>query len=299
MEDKKSKEELKPDTSVDERVREKLKNLKLPKSVVEPQKLGHNDKISFRCYPGIKCFTACCRKVRINLTPYDIFRLKKRLNLSYKDFLRIYTATLSIDGTPLPITVLRHKDKETEECPFVTPEGCTVYEDRPVTCRYYPLGMAIMKQYTKKTGEDFFIKIKEDHCFGHYEPKVWTIDEWRADQKADLYDGMNTDWLEVVLKAKSLGMVEFSKKSLRFFQMASTDMDAFRDFVFQSRLLDSYDFEEELIQRIQDDELELLKFAQKWLRFTLFGEGDFKLKDGILEQRIKEKKEKKDKEAAP
>ena len=293
MTDKKVKEEdLKTDISVDERVKEQLKKIKhkLPKSVVEPQKLGHQDKISFKCYPGIKCFTACCRKVRINLTPYDIYRLKKRLNLSYTDFLRTYTATLSIDGTPLPINALRHKDKETEECPFVTPDGCTVYTDRPVTCRYYPIGMAIMKPYTKDSGEDFFIKIKEAHCLGHYEPDIWTIDEWRADQKADLYDGMNTDWLEVVLKAKTLGMVEFSQKSLKFFHMASTDMDKFRSFVFESKLLDAYDLEKEMIQRIQDDELELLKFAQKWLRFTLFGEGDFKLKDGALEKRVQEKR---------
>jgi Fe-S-cluster containining protein len=295
MRDKKiKKEELTPDKNVDERVRERLKNIasELPKSVVEPQKLCHDDKISFKCYPGIKCFTACCRKVRINLTPYDIYRIKKRLNLSYEQFLRIYTATLSIDNSPLPIPALRHKDKETEECPFVTPDGCTIYEDRPVTCRYYPIGMAIMKQYTKNSGEDFYIKIKEEHCLGHYEKTVWTIDEWRADQKADLYDGMNTDWLEVVLKAKTLGMVEFSKKSLRFFHMASTDMDMFRRFVFESKLLEAYDFEKETIQRIKDDELELLKFAQKWLRFILFGEGDFKLKDGALEKRIKEKQEK-------
>jgi len=39
--------------------------------------------------------------------------------------------------------------------------------------------MGIMKQFDKETGTHFFIKIKEDHCLGHNEEKVWTIDEWR------------------------------------------------------------------------------------------------------------------------
>ena len=275
--------------SVDEKVRERLKEVlpTLPKSVFEPQKLLKTDRMKFRCYPGISCFTMCCRGIRINLTPYDIYRLKKRLNMTYEQFLNYYTVTASIDGTPLPITVLRLKDKDTRQCPFVTPDGCTVYTDRPVTCRYYPIGMAIMKQYEKPSEEEFYIKIVEDHCKGHFEPKEWTIQEWREDQKADLYDGMNDDWLAVVLKAKSLGMVEFSSRSLHLFNIASTDMDLFRSFVFESKFLDSYEIEPEIIKEIRDDELSLLKFAQKWLRFTLFGEGDFKFKDIAIQKKMK------------
>lgn len=252
---------------------------KLKESVVVPEKLKRTDKLCFKCYPGITCFNACCSGIRINLTPYDIFRLKNRLKMSYHDFLMQYTVPRSIDGTPLPITVIKMRDDDIKSCPFNTPEGCTVYSDRPVTCRYYPIGMAIMKHYEHPTGEDFFIKIKEDHCFGHYEPDEWTIDEWRADQEADLYDEMNKDWMEVVLKAKTLGIVEFSQKSLNLFFMVSSNLDMFRDFVFNSSFLDSYIIEPDVIEKIKEDELELLKFSLKWLRFTLFGEGDFRIKD--------------------
>jgi len=252
---------------------------KLKKSVIVPQQFTRSDKMKFKCYPGIGCFTKCCSGIRINLTPYDIYRLKKRLGMSQHDFLLKYTVPGSIDGTPLPIAVLKMKDDERRSCPFVTPEGCTVYADRPVTCRYYPIGMAIMKKHDKKTGDDFFIKIREDHCLGHDESKEWTIDEWRADQESDLYDEMNNDWMEVVLKAKTLGMVEFSQKSLDLFFMVSSNLDMFRDFVCHSNFLASYEIEPDVIQRIREDELELLKFSLKWLRFTMFGEGDFKVKD--------------------
>ena len=257
---------------------------KLKQSVVVPQQLTRKDKIRFRCYPGIGCFTKCCSGIRINLTPYDIYRLKKRLGMSYHDFLLEYTVPRSIDGTPLPIAVLKMRENEERSCPFVTPDGCTVYTDRPVTCRYYPLGMAIMKKHDKKTGQDFFIKIKEDHCLGHQEDKEWTIDEWRADQESDLYDEMNNDWMEVVLKAKSLGIVEFGQKSLDLFFMVSANLDMFRDFVFNSNFLSAYELPPEEVKKIRDDELELLKFSLKWLRFTMFGEGDFKVRDDARQQ---------------
>jgi Fe-S-cluster containining protein len=249
----------------------------LKKSVIVPAQMSRKDRMKFRCYPGIGCFTKCCSGIRINLTPYDIYRLKNRLGMSYHDFLLLYTVPRSIDGTPLPVVVLKMKDDEEKSCPFVTPEGCTVYTDRPVTCRYYPIGMAIMKKHDKKTGEDFFIKIKEDHCLGHKEDKNWTIDEWRADQESDLYDEMNNDWMEVVLKAKSLGIVEFSQKSLDLFFMVSTNLDMFRDFVFNSSFLTAYEIAPDVVEKIKSDELELLKFSLKWLRYAMFGEGDFKV----------------------
>ncbi len=252
---------------------------KLKQGVIVPQQLARSDRMKFKCYPGIGCFTKCCSGIRINLTPYDIYRLKKRIGMSQHDFLLEYTVPGSIDGTPLPIVVLKMKGDEQRSCPFVTPDGCTVYTDRPVTCRYYPIGMAIMKKHGKKTGDDFFIKIKEDHCLGHNESKDWTIDEWRADQESDLYDEMNNDWMEVVLKAKTLGMVEFSQKSLDLFFMVSSNLDMFRDFVFNSNFLVSYEIDPDVVERIREDELELLKFSLKWLRFAMFGEGDFKVKD--------------------
>ena len=261
---------------------------KLQQSVIVPEQLKRTDRIRFRCYPGIGCFTKCCSGIRINLTPYDIYRLTHRLGMSYHDFLLEHTVPRSIDGTPLPIAVLKMKDDEEKSCPFVTPEGCTVYSDRPVTCRYYPIGMAIMKNYESKSGDDFFIKIKEDHCLGHNESKEWTIDEWRADQESDLYDEMNKDWMEVVLKAKTLGMVEFKQKSLDLFFMVSSNLDMFRDFVFNSNFLDSYEIAPDEIAKIKGDGLELLKFSLRWLRFTMFGEGDFKVKDEA-KQRARER----------
>ena len=47
----------------------------------------------FRCYKEIKCFTKCCADLNLTLTPYDILRIKKRLDLPSDQFLNRYTET--------------------------------------------------------------------------------------------------------------------------------------------------------------------------------------------------------------
>jgi hypothetical protein len=266
----------------------------IAKSVIVPEYLTGQSRMHFRCYPGIGCYTRCCSGIKILLSPYDIYVLKKRLGLTSAEFLSTYTYQSFIEKSMLPIPVLKMKDDENKSCPFVTPEGCMVYADRPLTCRYYPIGMGIMKQYDKKTGTNFFIKVKEDHCLGHNEDKEWTIDEWRADQGSDVYDEVNSDWLEVVLKAKTLGNVEFSPKSLELFYMVSSNLDDFRRFVFESNFLKAYKIEPGVVQKMQEDEIELLKFSLSWLRFAMFGEGDFIVNEDArmqaLEKRAAESK---------
>ncbi len=256
----------------------------IKKSVIVPEYFTGQSRMNFRCYPGIGCFTRCCSGIKILLSPYDIYALKKRLGLTCAEFLSTYTYQSFIEKSMLPIPVLKMKDDENNSCPFVTSEGCTVYTDRPLTCRYYPIGMGIMKQYDKKTGTNFFIKVKEDHCLGHNEDKEWTIDEWRADQGSDVYDEVNNDWMEVVLKAKTLGTVEFSPKSLELFYMVSSNLDDFKRFVFESNFLKAYKIEPGVVQKMQEDEIELLKFSLSWLRFTLFGEGDFIVNEDARKQ---------------
>lgn len=273
---------------------------KVKKSVVVPQFLKSTSRFRFKCYPGISCFTKCCSGIKIYLTPYDIFRLKNRLGLSYRDFLMQFTEPALIEKSQLPTRTIKMKDAEGRPCPFITPEGCSVYADRPLTCRYYPLGMGTMKKDDSKTEENFFIMIKEDHCLGHNETTEWTIDEWRADQESDLYDEMNSDWMAVVLKAKTLGFVEFSQKSLDLFFIVSTNLDLFKEFVVSSRFMDAYNIDPEYIAGLMENELEFLKFSLKWLRFAMFDEGDFKVnmeerkraKEKLLAEREKQRKEK-------
>ncbi|MDH4163869.1 MAG: YkgJ family cysteine cluster protein [Nitrospirota bacterium] len=254
---------------------------------VVPVKLTKDSRFHFRCHPKVRCFTACCSNVNIALPPYDLLRLRKRLGLAADEFIKQYGDIQVLDKTLFPVVTLRMRDDEKKSCPFVTPEGCTVYEDRPNICRYYPVGMATLRKLDAEGGKDeFYFMTREDHCKGFEEEKLWTIGEWRQDQGADLYDEMNRGWMEILIKKKSHGQGKpFPDiKNEMFFKM-SFDSDYFRAFVFGSTFLEIYDIPAERIEKVRNDDTELLKLSYEWLRQAIFAEETLKFKEGVLEKR--------------
>ncbi len=277
---KDNKERMKADVSDNDM----LKKSKTDKVV--PIKLTEKSRFKFRCHKGIKCFTACCSNINIVLPPYDLLRLRKRLGMTTEDFINKYCEIEILAKTLLPVITLKMLNDEKRSCPFVTPDGCTVYEDRPSNCRYYPLGMATLRKKDAASGKDeFYFMVKEDHCKGFEEDKEWTVAEWRKDQEADLYDDSNRGWMEILMKKKSFGEKEFPEIKNQMFFMVSTNTDYFREFVFGSTFLDTYDIPAERIEKVRTDDSELLKLGYEWLRSAMFAEETLKLKEGVAEAR--------------
>ena len=253
---------------------------------VVPIKLTANSRLTFRCHKGVSCFTACCSNVNIVLPPYDLLRLRKRLGITTEEFFEKYATVEILAKTMLPVVTLKMRDDEKKSCPFLTPEGCTVYEDRPNICRYYPVGMVTLRKKDSETGRDeFYFMTKEDHCKGFEEKKEWTMAEWRADQGADLYDDINRGWMEILIKKKSFGDKEFPEIKNQMFFMVSTNLDYFRQFVFHSSFLETYDLPEERIEKARNDDTELLKLGYDWLKSAMFAEQTLKFREGVLDAR--------------
>ncbi|MBW2331475.1 MAG: YkgJ family cysteine cluster protein [Deltaproteobacteria bacterium] len=207
---------------------------------IEPRKYTVDSTFKFACHKGMKCYTRCCRDLNIILTPYDIVRMKNRLGLTCDQFLAIFTKPEMLARTKLPMVTMKMLDDDKKSCPFVTPEGCIIYEDRPVTCRYYPLGMASFReQEIEPTGEDFYFMVRESHCLGFQADKEWTVREWRKDQGVEIYDEVNHGWMEFMLRKKSFGFqAELSEESRAMFFMVSSNTDKLKRFIFQSSFLD-------------------------------------------------------------
>ena len=222
-------------------------------SNILPEKLTLDSPLQFACHPGVSCFTACCHNIKIILTPYDILILRRRLNIQAHEFITQYTEPTYLEKTDMPgVQIKLTGDKN--GCPFVTPEGCTVYTDRPSACRYYPVGMADFHEggTDDAAEEKFFFLVKEPHCKGHEEPKRWAIRDWRADQGVDVRDEMNKEWLRLVMRRKSFGLqATLSDAAKRMFFMASTDLDTFRKFVFESSFLDTYEVDADTVAKIR------------------------------------------------
>ncbi|MFP4036977.1 MAG: YkgJ family cysteine cluster protein [Desulfobacteraceae bacterium] len=240
--------------------------------------LAETDKFRFRCHKGISCFTQCCAGLNLLLTPYDIVRLKSRLGMSSDEFIERYTEPKMDEPYVWPVIRLLMKDDQRKSCPFVTSEGCTVYEDRPGACRIYPLGRASMTPDRGGVREKFFL-VKEPHCKGFEEDREWDAREWMASEGVDLYNSMNDSWLRILTNRTPVGPKEAAARKHAMFFMASYNLDRFRDFVFKSSFLDRFHVDPATREAIASDDTALMTFAFDWLRFSLFGEQTMSTRD--------------------
>ncbi len=257
-------------------------------NAVIPTKLSLNTRFKFRCHKAIECFTRCCSDIDILLTPYDILRMKNRLGLRSDEFLSRYTHVRVDEKSSHPHVFLKMSDTN-RRCPFVTPEGCIIYSDRPANCRYYPIGQGTVKK-DRSNGheeEEFYFYIKEPHCLGYKEHKEWTIKSWRIDQEVDLYDRMNMEWKGIHLRKDIPGQTKLDDKKQAIFYIASYDIDNFRRFVFESDFLSLFDIDDKTLRKMREDETELMKFGFRYLRYIMMLERTLKVKDEVLRKRRK------------
>lgn len=243
-------------------------------SPVRPHQLRLEDAFQFDCHPGVSCFNECCRNIEIQLLPYDILRLKRRLGLTSDEFVAGYTLPFEMDQHGL--TGLRLAARPgTRTCVFLDEDkGCTLYEDRPSACRYYALGnMGVRKKDSPVVEEAFFV-VKEEHCKGHFEPKSRTVAEYREEQGVEEYDVANREWRDIVIKKRSAGPAigAPSARSLQLFDMCSYDMDSFRRFIQSDGFRRLVALDDRQIRELVDEEDKLLQFAFRYLKQVLFGE---------------------------
>lgn len=251
----------------------------------EAPRFTENDKFYFSCHKGLSCFTNCCADVTIFLTPYDIIRMKNRLGISSEEFLAKYTFVPFHKEQRFPVVVLKMGDDEGKRCPFVTARGCSIYEDRPWSCRMYPLGLASPRQNASAREERFYFLMQEGDCRGFEEGALRTVSEWLEDQGIRAYDEMGQPFKELTLHDFFRQDGKIDPQKMEMLYLGCYNLDKFRRFVFESRFLDYYELDRDTIERIRGDDVELMKFAVQWLKFALFNEPTIKIREQVLQQK--------------
>ncbi len=265
-------------------------------SPVMPNMLDGDKVIQFRCHKDVKCWNACCANIDITLTPYDILRLKNRLEMSSGDFLKQYTVPYEMDKDGMPGVKLRPVENGTA-CQFMRPEGCGVYQDRPTACRYYPVAHLSMRRQDEYTDRASYALVQESHCLGHQEQRKLTIDEYRAEQGVDVYDEKGRGWRQLVLKRKSAGpgIGKPPAISNQLFFMVSYDIDRFRAFVASESFNRTYDVPMEVMAHLLADDEALMEFGYNFLKHVLFNEKFLEEREGAYEERSERLKAKAEK----
>jgi Fe-S-cluster containining protein len=232
--------------------------------------LSPDKAFAFACGHEVACFNQCCRDLNQFLTPYDILRLKKNLGLSSGKFLERYTREHTGPESGLPVIVLK-TDPETDlTCPFVTPDGCRVYEDRPSSCRMYPLARVVSR--SRETGRisEQYMLIREPHCLGH-QSRPRNLPDWIKDRGLSIYNQTNDLMVEIISLKNRLqpGMLTLNQKHL--FRMALYDLDTFRSYLTKASNRNEKIAGAETVDPQMDDTT-LLRFGFKWIQKVLFAD---------------------------
>jgi len=232
--------------------------------------LAKGEAFRFRCHPEVACFTDCCRELELALTPYDVLRLRARLGLTTGEFLERYCLFEVNDEDVLPRVFLGMVDDGRGSCPFVSPAGCSVYEDRPAACRTYPVGRGA---FLKPDGccKDLYVLLSEPHCKGFGLGGDQDVGQWLAHEGLAEYNAMNDATLAVYQHRKVSEGITLSDLQVETFILAFYNLDAFRDALLAGQLPVRDGIDARWRQDISEDKA-LLLFAVQWLTWRLFEE---------------------------
>ena len=228
----------------------------------------------FACHSAIACFTRCCHNADMYLYPYDIVRLKQRLGLTSEEFLIRHTITAFRGNPYFPNVMLKMSDSAGSPCPFLSDTGCTVYEDRPYSCRAYPLEPAFYGDGETLLNIRCYV-VCHSHCLGHREAPVWTARRWMEDQQMADYNEINARWarIDTLMRQNPFGENALESPALKMAYMASYNVDTFRRFVFESSFLKRFQVPDERLAAVRKSDTALLLLGFDWILRFLWEQG--------------------------
>jgi Fe-S-cluster containining protein len=238
----------------------------------EFQQITAAQHFAFACHPGVPCFTECCRELDLALTPYDVLRLKQHLHLSSSKFLEQYVIIEWEEQQLFPTCYLTMVDDGRASCVFVRETGCSVYADRPGSCRAYPVGRGASRN-NGKTPTESLVLIREMHCRGLEEGDNQTVGEYLLNQGMEQYNRLN-DILLPLRQHPRIQQQQFrpSRQQLDQYILALYDLDQFRREITDNRLTLHHPLTPQQLKGLAGDDEELLILGITWLMQEFFGE---------------------------
>ena len=228
------------------------------------------DTFRFECSPDVACFNECCRDLNQFLTPYDILRLKNHFGLPSGKFLEQFTSQHIGPATGLPIVTLKPEAGNDLICPFVSPDGCKVYKNRPSSCRTYPLVRGLSR--SRQTGEitQQFMMLQEPHCLGFKAGGRQTVRQWMDRQEIATYNSINDRMMDIISLKNQLIPGPLDLKSRHMVYLALYDLDSFRSQIKRNGLLDDFDIDKKFFDNAMEEDAALLELGMKWVEKVLF-----------------------------
>jgi len=195
--------------------------------------------------------------------------MRRALNLYSDDFLEDYTLYRLDPNSGFPIVSVKMGD-EAGICPFVAPDGCTIYDDRPTACRLFPLGRSSGIGRGGTAREEFFYLLDTPGCVGVKEKKVQSVEGWRDDQGLRPYIEMNDKMLGLLFHPNRNCAKDLDQRQQQKVMVACYNIDLFREFVFKTGFREHYKIGRETIKKVMENDVALLTLGFTYLDGTLF-----------------------------
>lgn len=232
--------------------------------------LGPDEPFRFACGPGVACFNLCCQDLNQALTPYDVLQLRAHLRMSWEQFLKRYAVLYTGPASGLPVVSLRFPPSREKRCPFVTPEGCSVYAARPTSCRLYPVARALQRSRRDGRISEHFARVKEAHCRGFDKGPTLTVRQWIDGQGAGEGLAAGDRLMELFALKNRLRPGRLAPEQEEWLGMALYDLDRLRDEAAAGRLAGMSARDLPPLPAAGDGP-GWLAWGQTWVREALFG----------------------------
>ncbi|MGM0428127.1 MAG: YkgJ family cysteine cluster protein [Thermodesulfobacteriota bacterium] len=235
----------------------------------ENERMSREDIFAFSCHSGLDCFNTCCRNKYLPLTPYDVLRMRQALQLHSDEFLARYVLYRTDPDTGFPVLSLK-MNGEDNLCPFVSVDGCGIYEHRPMACRLYPLGRSSTTGGDFLGPKEFFYLLDTPGCQGIYENKIQQVQQWEESQGLSPYIDMNDQMLSILFHAKRNRSKPLDQKQQQKILVACYNIDTFRDLVATPRFIETFHIDPETSDKVAQDDIALLRLGFAYLNIALF-----------------------------
>ena len=161
------------------------------------KKMGDSIGIDDKFETGCQACDGYCKKSRVTIimTPYDIYRASKELNMKVPDFINKYCRISIGFESKLPVVTLNRGAKG--KCILLRNGVCITEKDKPLSCALFPLEMF---KDDKKNTTTFFV----NNVNGHGEPVTYTVRQWLDVKKIDPNDSFYSLWGKLLTAASPL-----------------------------------------------------------------------------------------------
>lgn len=231
--------------------------------------IDKNEKFNFDCHPNVKCFTECCCELDLELSPYDVLRLKNRLKMSSGIFLEKYVIIEWNEKEPFPHCYLTMVDDGKVSCIFKTARGCKVYSDRPSACRSYPVGRGASHNDEGRISVQYVL-VQERHCQGFLEPARQDCIEYAQKQGLEEYNRINDIWASLVKHSRVKQGFKPTRQQLDQYILALYNLDLFRQKITEGEIVFDRPLNNNELLALAGDDEKMLLFGINWILETWF-----------------------------